>query len=87
MPRILPIISPLPMMNAKPQECMSYHFVARSESFEHTYHGCALKNDDEQAGNHCHAGHCCHDGKYYPDIQVEQFEPGEYLSVEFLYVL
>ena len=71
--------------DGKPQERAAHHAVARAESLKHADHRRALEDDDEQARHHSEARHAEHEGKDYPDVKVEQVEPGEYLRIGALY--
>ncbi len=71
--------------DSEPQECPAHASVACAKCFKNTNHACAFENNDEQPRGHRKAGNAHHQRQNNPDIDVEQFEPGEYLRIGFVY--
>ena len=63
---------------------MAYCLVACAQGLQYSNHAGALKDDDEQSADHGEACHADHQHKNYPDVEVEQVEPREYLRIAFL---
>ena len=70
--------------HGKPKEHVADGLVARTEGFEHAYHGGALQYYNKEARHHGDSCHRQHQREDNPDIEVEQIEPLENLRINLL---
>ena len=71
----------------KPQESVAYCLVACAQRLEQSNHLGTFQDDDKQSANHGESCHAHHQHEDNPHVDVEQFEPREYLRIGVVDIL